>query len=238
MSWMTCPGCGARDALVPAFAQASRCPGCAAGVWADLEGPFWPNRFAGADVPGSVRRHGTPGTILFAASASVRYYRGHTQMPAHVWTGSAVGLLADVTGQLSLAASGSSQHVPIVSSPDPSFAQAVTENVTPETFIFDVRGIRDRNYDVAIGTGPVPDERSAAATDALTRACRLHGLRVAVDEHFGALPPWALTSYASLNLGCSALQVQLAASLRTPQTNPTASYIVFAIMRAAAAAVV
>ena len=175
--------------------------------------------------------------MVFSASSAVNYYRGPSRMPAARFAGSLVGAAAAVTGGSALALSSQPRAVneaATVSSPDPTYARELASLVTPESAVVDVRGMRERSFDVCIGTGPLPTERTNAVADAVARVCSNRGLEVAVNEPFAALPPWTVAHYCQVVLGVPAVQVQFSASLRDPQRQQMHAQVTLTALRAAA----
>jgi hypothetical protein len=236
MLLLPCPSCGTPEALLDAFQEATACPSCAAAAWPALELPFSANNYHGLDPAGAARAHRGSKDIVFTASAAVNYFRGDAQMPAAMFTGSAVLMLGQLTGQSAVAVSGPAAQLPVREKPEASFVTHLNSVVSDTSFVFELRGIRDRAYDVSIGTGPAPDERTQAVTVELVAGFRARGLRVSVNEPFSALPPWTVTSYAQTQMGLSAIQVQVSKSLRSPANNKAGAIMLFAVLRAGAAA--
>lgn len=227
-----CPAC--QTGSVPAqLPHAQLCPSCAVIPWAADEPPFAANTYCGVDPAGSVRTVLGARDVIFSASSAVNYYRGDMRLPAARYAGSLALTMARVAGQTALAASGPAAVLPVRETPEASYAQALRDIVRPESLVIDLRGMRERSFDVCVGTGPMPDDRAHAIVAALTRVCEPRGLKVEVNQPFGALPTWTVAHFAQTQLGVSAVQVQLAASLRDPVNSPMLAQITLVALRAA-----
>lgn len=234
-AYLTCPSCQ-HPSLLPELPSAQGCPSCAVDFWAAAEEPFLANGYRGRGPQGAtLSAAGDPAT-LFTASASVRYVRGSSLMPPAISSGSLALTAARVTGASALAMAGEPSQSPIVDSPDPAFVAALREQMTDRTLVVDLRGMRDRPFEVCLGTGPQPSPRVLAVVSAMERACTARGLSVAVNTPFRAAPPWTLAHYVQTRLAGDAVQVQVAASLRDPLREPVRAQLVLHVLRAAAAA--
>ena len=216
--------------MCAAFPDAPLCSGCAVLTWAQSEHTFAANTYDGSLGAGA-QRH-TPGRpeVLLTAPNSVNYFRGDYQHKAARWTGSAVEALALTTGMSSLAMAGPPRQVPYRDNPEYAFTDRLRALVTPKTFVLDVIGMRDRQVDVCLGLGPMPDQRSQAVAARIERGFASRGLRVATNAPFPALAPVTVTAYTQVHLEASALQVALGAWLRDPDGSPTMAKLVLDVL--------
>lgn len=160
-------------------------------------------------------------------------------MPAARNTGSLAEVAALLTGGMAITASGppaSLEQATVATSVEFAFGATLAKAVVPDSFVIDLRGMRDRSFAVCLGTGPAPDARTDAVATAVQQICARRGLEVAVNEPFAALPPWTVSHFAQLQLGVNALQIEIAASLRDPRQQPDLATVALAAVRAAAQA--
>jgi len=222
------------DAALPG---ARYCTGCAVTAWPELELPYADNSYNGSLIPGAHRQVAGDPRVLLTAPNAVNYFRGDVQMKAARWTGSGVEVLAAATGHGALAAYGPPSKVPYLTGPETAFATQVRERVTDDTLVVDVIGMRDRNVDVCLGMGPLPDERSKELAARLASGFTRRGVRAAVNAPFPAMAPVTVTAWAQTELGVSALQVGIVAWLRDPVGSPTMAKLVLDVLRDSLAAV-
>jgi hypothetical protein len=226
-----CPRCRRDRAIRAELTGARMCTTCAVALWGSAEPVYRENGYSGPGQPGATRHIPGAADVLFTAPNAVNYFRGSYQHRAARWTGSAVEALAAVTGKAALAMAGPPSQIPCTLTPEPAFAARVTELITPTTFIVDVLGMLDRQVDVCLGLGPLPDARSIAVAEHVTRALTARGVRVATGEPFAGLTPVAVVAYAQVHLSVSALQVAVAAGLRDPDAAPTPALLLLDVLR-------
>lgn len=226
-----CGSCGREAAISASVPQARACPRCAVRLWSSAEGRYRLNDYDGAGPAGAV--HAVPGDtrLLFTAANGVNYFRGTDRRPAGRWTGSAVEAFAAATGFAALAAAGPPRQAPYRDSPEYALTDALRAALRADTLVVDVLGMRDRNVDVCLGGGPLPDARSEELAERLSRAFSARGLRVGQNVPFAAMSPVAVTCYAQTVLAASALQLHLAAWLRDPDSSPTMAELVIDVLR-------
>lgn len=222
--------------MLAQFPDATLCPSCAPPRWGQLEDPFVANSYCGADDIGGIRAVVADSGVVFAAGESVNYYRGMERKPAYRYTGSAALVLAELTGTSALAASGQASQLPVRDGPEAAFARALRSVVRPNTMVVDLKGMRARSFDIAVGTGPRPDERARHLAAEIARAGQSRGLAVAVNEPFVALPPWTVTRFVQTQLHASGVQVQLSTILREPCASPLYAQLALSTLRAGLAA--
>lgn len=226
-----CPRCGRDDRGRTRFPGASGCTGCAVLLWDQLESTYAANNYDGAFGAGGVRFVPGRTDVLLTAPNGVRHYRGEHQAKPARWTGSAVEALGLATGLASLSMAGPPLRFPYRDTPEFAFADRLRELVTPKTFVLDVIGMRDRQVDVAIGLGPLPDARVEAVAARVKAGFAARGARVGVGDPFPAIAPVTVTSFTQVHLGASALQVGLGSWLRDPAASPTMAKLTLTVLR-------
>lgn len=142
-----------------------------------------------------------------------------------LWVGSLTEALAELTG--------SSAVVPLrtlIESPwnerTDEVADAVRHAAVQNAMVIDLHGMTDAHgIDICLGLGPNPPDPvlrfAATIQDAFARP-----LRVSVNRPFAASAPHTVTSYVQ-DLGGKGIQVEIAARLRRPRTQPTLAAMLF-----------
>lgn len=227
----TCPRCAREGVMSPAFPTAPACTPCASLSWGQLEATYAAHSYDGSKAPGGTQFVSGRPEVLLTAANSVNYFRGDYQHKAARWTGSAVEALAAATGLSALAMAGPPSRTPYRETPEYAFADRLRELVSPRTFVLDVIGMRDRQVDVSIGLGPMPDPRGEAVAARINRGFTLRGIRVGVGNPFPAVAPVTVTAFSQVHLGASAVQVGLAAWLRDPDQSPTMAKLTLDVLR-------
>lgn len=232
---LVCPRCDREKVLNPAFPQAAVCTSCAVALWGTAEEKFAEHTYHASQIPGKVKM--TAGALdrLITAPNAVNYFRGLEQQRAARWTGSAAQMLAATTSSSSLAMFGPPRSVPYRDSPEYAFADALTSLLTPNLFVLDIIGMRDRAVDVCLGMGPFPDDRSRLVADRIRKGFTARGVRVGTNEPFPALAPYTVTSYLQTQHEVSSLQVAVAAWLRDPLASAAMAKLTLDVLRDALA---
>lgn len=155
--------------------------------------------------------------ILFCAPHALNHFRHGNVKVADVYTGSLCRILSNQTKQASL--------VPTCLG-DKScdlglghgYLQSVRDAAAKGQFIVDLHGMSDlHGFDLCLGTGPNPSARVLQLVDFLTE--NLIDYSVSVNTPFNAMADYTVTNYVQTKLFGDALQVEIAARLRSPDNN-------------------
>ena len=190
--------------------------------WARRESKYRANSYQGIGAPDELFIATGTRLVLLTAPHSVAQVRDGERKKPDLRTGGLAELVAVETEAGTLTALGSGAGDPNWDA-EHEFKRALDELTKTHPFVLDLHGMDDRyGLDVCIGSGSVKQNHNASLVAKCEASARSAGLRVSVDHPFSGDSPWTITSTAQ-RLGCSAVQIEIAAHRRDPQRNPEGS---------------
>lgn len=155
--------------------------------------------------------------ILFCAPHALNHFRHGNIKVADIYTGSLCRILSGRTNQASLVPTCLGDKFYDLGL-GYGYLQAVRDAAARGQLIVDLHGMSDlHGFDICIGTGPNPSPRVLRLVDFLVDS--LVDYNVSVNDPFDAMADYTVTNYVQTKLFADALQIEIAARLRSPDAN-------------------
>jgi hypothetical protein len=189
--------------------------------WLNLNQPYTLHHNYGLDVPNcvhSVLRKNSP--VLLSAPHAVHHYRNSKLQDkrSDVRTGGLCDLLGELLGFSSISAASFVSEWHSWDKRSDDFKKILESAVSRQQCVIDLHGMNNNHdADIIIGLGRRPSQRVKRAARDLRSL--LSPLRVDINDRFSAKSSYTVTSYVQ-SLGGDGLQIEIAARLRNPESEP------------------